>query len=147
MHYNVIFDVTQAGYHHWAILVFAVVIITLTVVCFWYKDGARYFLCLFSLFALLMNVVIFWNYFSLLSAMRHSQCGVMEGIVTQFGRPTTGSRPQRSGESFFVNGKKFRYFEGGLQNGFHQLGIIREGMQVRIYYLGNDDIARLEIAQ
>ena len=153
MHYNVIFDVTQTGFHHWQIFViFAVTFIALTISCFWYKNGWRYFLCASSLFMLLMNFFVIRDYLNLLLAMRHSQCEVIEGVVTQFGTPTngTGKGPQRHGESFFVDGKKFRYFERGLENGFHQLGIIREGMQVRIYYLGNgidNDIARLEIAQ
>jgi hypothetical protein len=97
----------------------------------------------------LMSVSAIQDYLNLLSAMRHSQCEVIEGTVTQFWRPTSSGKGHRSGEAFFVNGKQFKYFDNSLQNGFHQLGIIREGMQVRIYYLGNgidNDIARLEIA-
>jgi hypothetical protein len=147
MHYKVIFDLTQNGFHHWEIVVAAVLFIALTIGLFWHKNGGRYMAGALSLFLVLMNFFVLRDYFNLLSAMRHSQCDVVEGTITQFGRPTTstGKSPQRSGESFVVNGKQFRYFERGLQNGFHQLGIIREGMQVHIYYF-NNDIARLEIA-
>jgi hypothetical protein len=115
MHYNVVFDVTQTGFHHWTILVFGVIVVALTIVCFWYKQSARYFLCIFSLFMLLMNFFVLRDYFNLLSAMRHSECEIIGGTVTQFGTPTTGSRPQRPGESFFVNGKQFRYFRAACR--------------------------------
>jgi hypothetical protein len=163
LHYNVIFDVTQAGFQHWSLLVWTVAVIILTIGYCWSKLRAGWrplgrtipglvFLCLFSSFFVFMSVVVLRDYFNLLSAMRHSQCQVTEGAVTQFSKPTSVSAKggSRSGEAFFVNGKQFKYFDKSMQNGFTQRGIIREGMQVRIYYLGNginNDIARLEIAQ
>jgi len=83
--------------------------------------------------------------------MQQSQCEVTEGIVSQFHIEYVGKH-NRVGEIFVVDGKQFRYADGSAQNGFHQVGIIHDGMQVRIYHYDktdptDKDIARLEIAQ
>lgn len=154
MHYNVIFDVTQAGFHHWKELGYTVIIATLAIGFLWYKRNAGWrslanpivlFMCLFSLFRGFMFFYCYWDYLSLKSAMRQSKCEVIEGIVAQF-QLLPRMRGDSPGESFVVNGKQFRYRENSIQNGFHQIGVIRDGLQVRIYYF-DTGIARLEIAQ
>jgi hypothetical protein len=82
--------------------------------------------------------------------MRDSKCIITEGIVNHF--YTLEADKHRPGESFIVNGVEFRYSNGSAQNGFHQIGIITNGMQVRIYHFDgidsvDKDITRLEIVQ
>ena len=91
------------------------------------------------------------HYIAIQMQLRKSQCEVVEGTVTQFQHisPDRGLGP---GETFVVNGVKFRYRQGSAQSGFHQVGVIQNGMQVRICYDSKSDpvdkdIARLEIAE
>jgi hypothetical protein len=166
MHYNVVFDITQAEFHHWSDLAGGFVFIICAIGMFWfhwrrirhvgwlhfsYFIFIGLFLILWSLFPFYMFFDGYRNYLDIKTAMQRSQCQIAEGVVTQFGHlPQWKGRGV--GEKFAVNGKQFGYRDGSAQNGFHQIGIVRNGMQVRIYYYDkddhiNNDIARLEIAQ
>jgi len=81
----------------------------------------------------------------LAAAYRAGKCEVVEGIVTQFHpMPATG----HGVESFVVSGKHFQYSDYSLRAGFNQTsshgGPMRDGLHVRIHYLG-DDIAKVEV--
>ena len=91
------------------------------------------------------------HYLEIKTALQKSQCAIAEGTVAQF-QNQVPSKGTGIGETFVVNGTQFRYREGSAQSGFHQTGIIRNGMHVRIYYLTKNDpidkdIVRLEIAE
>jgi hypothetical protein len=163
MQYNVIFDVTQSGYHQWQALVWAIIfgVIPILLISFkgitWFRRSSQgiKFLIVACVFGSLIGALNFQhhysNYLRIQSAMRDSRCVVTEGIVTQLQKNFAG-RQNRPGETFLVNDAVFRYREGSAQNGFHQIGIITNGMRVRIYHFDEDDsidkdIARLEIAQ
>jgi hypothetical protein len=163
MHYNVIFDITQTEFQHWFGLVCGVVGIILTAGFLLYQSRIRwtfaskamatFILCFFSLFSLLPFFHSYHNYLHIKTAMQQSQCEVTEGVVTQFHHPPNTSRnSQGICEAFVVSGIEFRYRDKSAQNGFHQIGIIHDGLQVRIYHYDkidpvDRDIARLEIAQ
>jgi hypothetical protein len=83
--------------------------------------------------------------------MRDSKCVITEGVVTNL-HALQSNRQNKPGEVFVVNGVEFRYRDRSAQNGFNQVGLIKNGMQVRIYHFDEDDsidkdITRLEIAQ
>jgi hypothetical protein len=166
MHYKVIFDIEQTPYQHWSGLFVGFVFFVVATGFFWFhwrsakRTGNRYsdrsvFLALFLGFWSLSP--IFWcfycyqNYLDLKTALQQSRCEIAEGAVTHLhplGRIRKGSG---AGETFSVGGNEFSYRAGSAQNGFHQIGILHDGMQVRIHYYDrndnhNKDIARLEIA-
>ena len=151
MNYTLIFDIRQSGYRHWMEVSCAAValIMAMAFLCqklrFGWRPSAKDMpMALFAgvsiLIAVSMSAFTYRDYLRLNSAMRQSQCQIAEGVVTQF-RPST----RHAAASFAVNGDRFRFKEGSLESGFNQGGIIRDGLQVRIYYF-HDDIARLEIA-
>ncbi len=82
--------------------------------------------------------------------MRDSKCIITEGVVTNL--QTHRNDHNKPGESIVVNDVGFRYRKDSAQNGFNQVGFIKNGMQVRIYHFDkidsiDKDITRLEIAQ
>ena len=163
MHYSIIFDVTQTGFRQWSALVVAMVFGCSPIAIIFYKRWAWWraldkrikfvfflsgWICLIGSWGFFTS---YPNYRHLQTAMKHSECAVTEGIVTEL-KNTTRSRSSGVAETFVVNGLRFSYRDGSAQNGFNQIGIIRNGIQVRIfYYIGDNpvskDIARLEIAQ
>ena len=160
MHYDVIFDVTKTEYRHWSslllVLIFAA--IPIVVVSFrgfdaWRNSFTR-ILILISVFGAAFGGLSFYhdysNYLRLQSAMRDSKCIITEGVITNF--YTIENDHNKPGESIVVNGLEFRYCKGSAQNGFNQIGLLKNGMQVRIYHFDmidsiDKDITRLEIAQ
>jgi len=163
MHYNVIFDITQTEFQQWFGLDCGVLGIILTASFLLYQSRIRwtfaskamttFILCFFSLFSLLAFFHSYQNYLHIKLAMQQSQCEVTEGVVTQFHHPPNMSSDEQSiCEAFVVSGVEFRYRDRSAQNGFHQTGIIHDGLQVRIYHYDkidpvDRDIARLEIEQ
>ena len=165
MHYNVIFDLSQTKFHQWSGLVTGFVFIALAIGMFWYHQrrmsrvGWRpfvclvflaLFLCVWSLLPFFMFVNHYRNYLDIKAALQQSRCDVAEGVVAHL-HPLYSIESGGAGETFSVDGREFSYREGSTQNGFHQVGIIRDGLQVRIYYYDwhdnhNKDITRLEIA-
>jgi len=82
--------------------------------------------------------------------MRDSKCIITEGVVTNL--QTLRNDHNKQGESIVVNGLGFRYCKGSAQNGFTQIGFLKNGMQIRIYHFDlidsiDKDITRLEVAQ
>lgn len=159
MQYHLVFDATQVGYGHWSYLEGILLFAASAVGVAWYNrsSGGRLgssrskqwvlMLCLFSIFAAVLFFPDYRNYLSLQSALRESKCQIAEGIVTNFHLVT---RRNHADEVFSVSGHRFEYWDGGGQNGFHQSGIIRDGLPVRIFFVGADphsDIVRLETAQ
>jgi hypothetical protein len=165
-HYNVVFDITQTKFHQWSDLVAGFIFIAFALGIFWFhqrgvkRTGLRFvylvflalFLCVWSLMPFFMFFHSYRNYLNIKMAMEQSQCEIVEGTVTQFGHLIQWKKSTGIGEMFTVNGQQFSYRGGSAQNGFHQTGIIHDGLQVRIFYYDwhdnhNKDIARLEIAQ
>jgi len=165
IHYNLIFDITQTKFHLWSDLVTGFIFIAFALGIFWFHQrnvkhvGWRpfvylvflaLFLCVLSLFPFFMFFQSYRNYMKIQAALQQSHCEVTEGIVTQFSH-LMELKGRGVGETFVVDGKQFSYRDGSAQNGFHQTGIIHDGLQVRIFYYDwhdnhNKDIARLEIA-
>lgn len=166
MHYNVIFDISQTQFHHGIYLASGCLFIVVSIGMFWFHQrGIKHtgwrsfaylvflalFLCVVSVSPFLMWFGHYHNYLDIKAALQNSTCEVTEGTITNFANDYQ-SKGQGVGEVFVVDGQHFRYRDGSAQNGFHQTGVIKEGMRVRIYhYDKNDpidkDIARLEIAQ
>lgn len=156
MEYRVVFDVTQTEFSHWPYLANALLLAASAVGAAWYNrsSGGRLgprgkqfilMLCLFSIFAAVGFALNYQDYLELQSALRHSQCRIAEGVVTNFHYTTSRHSAY---DVFFVNGNRFEYSGRSGQNGFHQRGIIRDGLPVRIFFAGQPpNIARLEIAQ
>jgi len=165
MRYQVIFDITQTPFSHWSPLVFALFAATVCIGfhlrsyrrgkrsgsrIFWECIGVTAFL---TIVPMLLFVFTWRDYLSLRSALRDSQCKIVEGAVANLRRGGFwGEGGEKGfGEIFVVDGVEFRCrSEGGMQNGFRQAGVIRQGMKVRIHYCDrgdfSKDIARLEIA-
>ena len=159
-HYKVIFDITQTEFQQWSGLYVGIAGIILAAGFLLFQSRLRWkfsnkvFAMFFPCYLAAFSVFGFYhshqNYLQIRSAMQQSQCEVTEGIVTQFHQ----RREHRNsiGETFVVDGKQFSYRPGSAQNGFRQIGIIHNGMQVRIYHYDktdpvDKDIARLEIAE
>ena len=166
MHYNVIFDIAETPYQNWSGLIVGGVFATVAVAIFWFhwkstkRTGDRcyyrsVFLVIFLIFWGLSPLV--WcfyrynNYLDIKTALQQSRCEVAEGVVIHLQPLRRIRKGSGAGETFSVGGNEFSYREGSWQNGFHQTGILREGIQVRIHYYydwhsNHRDIARLEIA-
>jgi hypothetical protein len=153
--YNVAFDVAQTGSRHLWFLAPSVFFLALGVILFVFRKRASgvgkffaYMMLPFAAFwTLASSCSLLAGYSSLASALRSGRCQVAEGEITQFHpMPAQG----HEWESFVVGSKRFEYSDFVLSPGFHNTsshgGPIREGLRVRIHYLGND-IARLEIAK
>ena len=164
MHYNVTFDISQTKFHYGSYLASGGLLIAVSIGMFWFHQrGAkrtglrRVYLVFTALFFSVLSVSPFLmlfdhyrNYLAIKTALQQSRCEVAEGTVANL-RPLYSINGGGAGETFSVGGNEFSYREGSTQNGFHQVGIIRDGLLVRIYYYDwhdhhNKDIARLETA-
>ena len=157
MHYNTIFDVTRNGFDQWANLPVGLIVIGVFVGFVYYLQRSGrlssykfYVLFCFAIVSMLVFRPIdsFLKYRSLCTALRSSRCAVIEGVVSHL-HPLYWIRRGDPGEAFSVKGIKFTYREASAQVGFHQVGIIRDGMHVRIHYVNtnNPQIALLESAK
>ena len=115
-----------------------------------FNSHAPIFSYAFLGFAILWTVVAFADtarsYSSLASALREGRCDIVAGKVTQFHpMPASGHDTER----FVIGNRQFKYSDYIVSPGFNNTsshgGPIRDGLRVRIHYVGND-IARLEIA-
>jgi len=92
-----------------------------------------------------VSIVALTKCMSLKDALRAGRVSVLEGTVVDF-RPVLP--PSRGDESFRVGNRVFRYSEHDIDSGFNITfasgGPIRDGLSVRISYVG-DRILRLEI--
>jgi len=165
MQYTVIFDIAQTKFQHWSDSWICFVIVAFAIGFWlqrrkansgWLSFSYTIFMTLFllgcSLLPFLWIFHSYQNYQDIKAALQQSRCDVAEGVVANFRHSPAMGKSKGYCEVFSVNGKQFYYKDGNsLQNGFHQTGIIRGGMHVRIYYYDwhdtvNKDIARLEIA-
>lgn len=156
MNYEVVFDVGAAGYRHaWVPAVgvlFVAIALGLLVVSWRWRDRAVAWFAL----ALLIGAGLWtWSareatrgdYEVLAAALRSGGVAVVEGRVEHFvPMPATG----HALEHFCVGSQCFSYSDYVLTAGFNRTashgGPIREGLRVRVTYLGNQ-IARLEVAR
>jgi hypothetical protein len=162
MHYQVVFDIASAGYKSWPFSTFGIVFILIGAVLVaarkhlpspWSTRPAARNLFTFGFlaFAVLWTLATFvgtYRQYSIASdAERTGRALVAEGRVAEFKpMPFTG----HSMESFCVAATCFRYSDYVITAGFNNTsshgGPIREGLPVRLTYVGNT-ILKLEVAE
>lgn len=164
MNYTTVFDMAQDGYTAWWAPAFGLIFAAVGALLVFAPDpmvrllpsglqgtARRIFNWLFFSFALFWTatafIVTFGEYETGVAALRDDTASVVEGRVTNFvPMPYTG----HAQEHFTVSGQRFSYSDYTMSSRFHNSashgGPIREGLQVRITYLGQR-ILRLEIAE
>ncbi len=146
--YQVLFDITKAEPPNLAHPVTAgVIVLIVSAISFWanrrmWRASTLVVTCLIALLGL--GLVAFPLLFRVrlerfARAVREGRCRIVEGVVEQFQpMPSSG----HGTESFEVAGRRFVYSEHAVDRGFHQTqlsnGPIRNGLRVRICYIGND---------
>lgn len=159
--YTTVFDVTQAGFRQWKFSVIGLLLVAAGLAMRWlvrigvmrpqYPWMMKCFPRVFVGFAIVWTLIsfsaTFADYQGAVSAMRNNRAKVIEGIVTQFRpMPYTG----HAKESFVVEGIRFEYSDYTTTAGFNNTtshgGPIREGLPVKIWYVGGR-ILRLDIKQ
>jgi hypothetical protein len=160
MEYRVAFDIASAGYKSWTFPAFGLIFIAAGAVLVvarkhlpgsWGKRPLASSVFAFSF----LGFAVFWTLTSFIGtyrdysfasgAIESGHASVAEGVVTDFvPMPVTG----HATESFCVTGKCFRYSNYEITAGFNNTtshgGPIREGLPVRVTYIGNV-ILKLEI--
>ncbi|MBN3777093.1 hypothetical protein G3O06_05860 [Burkholderia sp. Ac-20345] len=162
MEYRTVFDVAEAGYKAWSSPAFGLIFVVIGSVLVarrkslpgWWSEHPRAsaaFTFYFFGFAILWTLIAFFStyseYSSLSKARMTNDVRVVEGVVTNFKpMPVTGHAMER----FCVSGECFEYSDyvvtGGFNNTSSHGGPIREGLQVRVSYVGNS-IVKLEVAK
>lgn len=162
MTYVAVFDISNAGYKSVSFPVFGLIFVALGIIFVlsrtripqWNQRGRvmrRIFPFAFLGFAILWTLVTFvstYRDYRAASSARHDDTAqVVEGVVTDFRpMPATG----HAMESFCVSGVCFYYSDYVVTAGFNQTsshgGPIREGLPVRVTYVGNT-IVKLEVAK
>ncbi len=160
MDYRVAFDITAAGYKSWPFPAGGVIFIAVgagLVAARKYLPGrfgkrpvaAKIFTSGFLGFAVLWTfssfLVTYREYSAASSAAHEDRARVVEGVVTHFiPMPGTG----HAMESFCVSDACFNYSDYVMTAGFNTTsshgGPIREGLPVRVTYIGNI-ILKLEV--
>jgi hypothetical protein len=154
MPYRTVFEITQQGYS-WYLFFLCLSFGAITsILMFSYRglpQKKRTLLIIFSTAVVLLGSAAFGNLRSQISntrAYREGRYQTVEGNVTNFvPMPYNG----HALESFTVNGVKFSYTDwnfpkSGFKNTSSHGGPIREGLPVRIGYIGNT-IVKLEIQE
>ena len=153
--YRVVFDLYQKGYEWW-FPAFGLIFVGIGALFVWLGRALNwqrsrwfggYFMIAFAcLWSGLTFSTTFREYYSLRSAYRRSQFSVVEGRVTNF-RPMPYQGHQD--ECFSVQSRTFCYSDYAVTAGFNNSashgGPVREGLLVRVSYVGNA-IVRLEVA-
>jgi hypothetical protein len=162
MEYRTVFDIATAGYKSWYFPTFGLIFVTAGAILvanrknlpsWWAKHprASNVFAFYFFGFAVLWTLVSFFStysqYSSLSKARSASDLRVAEGVVTNFKpMPAIGHAMER----FCVSRVCFEYSDyviaGGFNNTTSHGGPIREGLQVRVSYVGNS-IVKLEVAK
>jgi hypothetical protein len=152
--YRVVFDLSQKGFQWW-FPAFGLIFVVVGGVIIWLgkrNDWSRsrrfvgYFMVGFAcLWSGLTFSTTFGEYLHLRSAFRRSQFSVVEGRVTSFRpMPYEGHKD----ECFSVQSQTFCYSDYSVTAGFNNSashgGPIREGLPVRVSYVGSA-IVRLEV--
>jgi hypothetical protein len=162
MAYQTVFDVTSAGYKSWTFPAFGLIFVAAGIFLFlnrkalpgWWRTRPRAsaaFASFFLGFAVLWTLISFFstyiNYRHITSAVQEGSAKLVEGPVTNFNpMPVTGHAMER----FCVQQACFEYSDYVITAGFNNTsshgGPIREGLHVRVTYVGNE-IAKLEVAK
>jgi hypothetical protein len=162
MDYQKVFDITEAGYKSWSFPAHGLILVAVGAVLVllrrrlagrWgrHRRYVSVFTLLFFGFAVFWTLTAFFatyfEYARLRQAIEGGRISVVEGIVGQFKpMPVTGHAMER----FCVRDKCFEYSDyvitGGFNNTTSHGGPIREGLPVRVTFVGNT-IVKLEIAR
>jgi hypothetical protein len=152
--YRVVFDFADKGFQWW-FPALGLIFVLIGSVIFWLGRRNRWplsrrvfgyvftgFSCFWTLTAFAFT---FSEFLKLQSAYNHRTFAVAEGVVTDFvPMPYEGHKD----ECFTVNEQRFCYSDYGVSSGFSNSashgGPIREGLPVRVSYVGNT-ILRLEV--
>jgi len=163
--YRVVFDIADAGYKSWPFPTFGLLFVAMGLLMVVYRTnlpvlaawrGHPRLAAAFSYFvlgfAVLWTSLTFYStyheYLELAAARTSNEARIVEGVVTNFRpMPITG----HAMESFCVNrGNCFDYSDNVITAGFNNTsshgGPIREGLNVRVMFVGNS-IVRLEVAR
>ena len=158
MNYKVIFDIANSASPDYPVQAIPLVIVGLFLVVFrkrlpgWWGNHPRassIFSFFFFGFSLLITTLMFFithrNYSELLKAESSGKLSISEGKVKNFvPMPEAG----HAMESFCVDKSCFEYSDyvitGGFNNSASHGGPIKDGLQVRVSYLGNK-IVKLEV--
>jgi polyferredoxin len=164
--YNVVFDITSAGYRTWSFAAFGLIFVAigaiLVTLAVWRKalpfpwwskrpTASKVFAFFFFSFAVVWTVSAFLStyhdYSTLTTALKNGNAHVIEGLVTNFQpMPVTGHAMER----FCVSVVCFEYSDYVVTSGFNNTsshgGPIREGLPIRVTYFGNA-ILKLEVAK
>jgi len=151
MQYEVVFDISQAGFRCWWFLAPGVVFVFVGCGLVYFRHrlpvrGPRWCRRVFPIgflgFAILWTVTAFGStyleYVQLRRALASGTASVIEGRVEGFDpMPYTGHKD----ESFVVAGKRFQYSDFEATSAFNNSkshgGPIDDGLQVRLWYVGN----------
>ena len=162
MVYQTIFDITTAGYKSWSSPAFGLIFVGVGIALVlmrkslpgsWqsHPRASSAFAFFFFGFAVLWTLVSFGStyrdYQAQVSAIEHGSAKVIEGSVSNFQpMPVTGHAMER----FCVQGTCFAYSDYVITAGFNNTsshgGPIREGLPVRVTYVGCS-IVKLEVAK
>jgi hypothetical protein len=162
MNYQIVFDIASVGYKSWDFPAHGLILVGAGAVLiaarkklpgWWGKHprASNVFAFFFFGFAVLWTLVSFFatyhNYTSLSIAEQTNRVHVVEGVVTNFKpMPVTGHAMER----FCVSEACFEYSDyvitGGFNNTSSHGGSIREGLPVRVTFVGNS-IVKLEVAK
>jgi hypothetical protein len=149
--YATVFDISQHPYRELVWLILAIVVVfPLVAMLFdaiWHRKrpdkGLMLVVILFLFFAVPGLYFTWHRYVTLRSDYLNGKDSYTEGIVQNF-----VSLPKQ--ESFSVNGHQFSYSDYVITQAFNNMathgGPIREGLKVKIWFVGND-ILRLDVAQ
>lgn len=165
--YNVVFDITSSGNRSWSSAAFGLIFVaagavlvafavwrkTLPYSRWWSKrpTASRVFAFTYLSFAVVWTACAFRSscheYSTLITALKNGHVQVVQGLVTDFQpMPAAG----HSMEQFCVSGACFKYSDYVVTSGFNNTsshgGPIRQGLPVRVTYVGNS-ILKLEVAQ
>jgi len=151
--YRVVYDIQQSGFQQWKTLlpVVALVSVMLVFAMKLKQSGKgtsilriRLIQVVFILMWFLTIFAVYGNYSHYADLCQQVRAGSFtsaEGRITSF---VPMSDSSRGTESFDVSDKHFHYSKYDLTKSYYG-GSLREGLQVRIGYIGND-IVRVEVA-
>jgi hypothetical protein len=164
--YDTVFDIASAGYGSWSFPAFGLIFVAIgsVLVAFalrrralpfpWWSTrptASKVFAFFFLSFAVFWTAAAFLStsreYSRLSTANTSGHVRVAEGLVTNFKpMPVTGHAMER----FCVSGACFEYSDYVVTPGFNRTsshgGPIREGLPVRVTYVGNS-ILKLEVGK
>ncbi len=165
VHYRVVFDNATVGYTGWRFAAFGFIGVAVGAILVslvrrrgalpfgWWSTrprASRLFASVFFGFALIWTILAFYSTYTQYAALRKAQANgtveVVEGVVTHFTpMPVTGHGMER----FCVQETCFAYADYVVTAGFNNTsshgGPIREGLPVRVTYVGAA-IIKLEVA-